>query len=181
MAGYGRNYYGDNRGNRDSYGNRGYSYEDRDSRPQQGDERAFINKGSLFLRQKRSPKSPDVGGDITIGGDVLTYILDLMNKGEQMVKLELGGWRRRSRNGDDFTSLAVSIPFSERDNYGRNDRREPDERQMMRGGYREQSGRDQRQIIDNRPRRQQSGMTDEEFARGDELPDFMRDDGEPPF
>lgn len=175
MAGYGRNYYGDNRGNRGGY-DRGYQ----ERRPQRDEQRTYINQGSLFIRDKRSPKAPDVGGDITIGGDVLTYILDLMNKGEQTIKLEIAGWKRRSRNGDDFTSLAVNIPYSERDNY-QQDR--PDERRMMRGGYAQQSGRrddrqDNRQ--DNRSRRQDS-MSDDEFARGDSLPDFMRDDGEPPF
>lgn len=72
----------------------------------------YPNSGALFARQKRTPNSADVGGDFTIDGDVLEYILREARKGS--VKLEISGWRKMGRSNEPFTSIKVAIPWKDR-------------------------------------------------------------------
>lgn len=72
----------------------------------------YVNSGALFRREKRTPNTPDMGGDITIGGDVLQYVLDNARSGA--VKLEVSANSRMGRNGQSFTSLRVNIPYEVR-------------------------------------------------------------------
>lgn len=162
----------------------------------------FPNSGALFGRDKTSDKSPDLGGNFSIDNEVLDYVVACMERGEK-VALEISAWRKQSRSGNNYMSITVNIPYKVRNpggqyrqqnNWGgggrsnfnaRNDPNRyedgPPPRQGgyggQRGGYAEQSG--------GSPRRQ---MPQDDFKRGDSLPDFMRDregggddDNEPPF
>ena len=68
------------------------------------------NRGALFVRQKYKETSPDVGGDIDIGGDVLQHILASVNGGATEVKIGLIGYKRNTKNGTPMTSLTAVIP-----------------------------------------------------------------------
>jgi hypothetical protein len=182
-----------NRGNDRDY--RGAS--DREAPAQQ----SYPNSGALFpVKQKRSDNSPDQTGNIVISDDVLDYVLRLAESGEE-VKLDLSAWIRISRNNTSFTSVKINIPYSvrmeeqgnptyqarprynqqrneprpeprpRRDNYDDEmDVRQQASQPARRGGYAEQSGRD-------RPQR----MSDEDFKRGDSMPDWLRDKDDVPF
>jgi hypothetical protein len=71
--------------------------------------------GALFVRDKngRSAMAPDWGGDVTLEGDVLDYVLRKAQSGGE-VKLELSAWKRQGRNNTTFISLAVQTPYAER-------------------------------------------------------------------
>jgi|SRR6478609_1260824 len=73
----------------------------------------YENSGTLFVRQKKGPKAPDYGGDFTIGGEVLDYIMRKAERGEP-VKLEVSGWKRMGRNNTTFVSLSIQTPYAER-------------------------------------------------------------------
>ena len=190
-----------NRGSNYQRGGGGGNYDDRDGSG--GGFQQFPNSGALFpTRQKRSDNSPDISGSITITDDVLDYVLREAEHGDE-VKLELSGWQRMSRNNTNFTSLKVNIPYAVRMEEGNPTYREPDhrpvrrderqlysqpQRAMRKNSYAEQSGRGEPQK-ENRiyrtkevtlrpgPKRQD----DDDFARGDQMPDFLRDDNDPPF
>lgn len=52
-------------------------------------------RGALFPNDKRgNPKAPDMSGRVTIAG----------------VEYRLAGWKQKSRAGQNYLSLAVSIP-----------------------------------------------------------------------
>ena len=57
----------------------------------------YPNAGAMFLRQKRSEKSPDMGGDIILSGDLLDYIIRCAERGDEC-KVELSGWKRKTRD-----------------------------------------------------------------------------------
>lgn len=78
-------------------------------------DRNYDNTGRLFARQKRTPNSPDVGGDIEFGQDLIEYLNDCLSKGKP-AKLELSGWMKLDRKRQSFTSLKVSVPYQEREN-----------------------------------------------------------------
>jgi hypothetical protein len=180
MAPYGGNY---QRGGGGNYGgNRGG-----------GGQQNYPNSGALFSQQKKSQNSPDMTGNVVVSEDVLDYILNHANQGE--VKLEISGWRRQAQSGTNFVSLKINIPYAERqqenpqyrpqNNYQRRppqgEREEraqygPPQRQAP-NAYAQQSGRYQ-----TAPQRQApQGPSQEEFERGDRMPDFMRDQDEIPF
>lgn len=68
-----------------------------------------INRGALFVRQKYKETSPDVGGDIDLGGDVLEHIISEVNRGATQVKIGLIGYKRNTRNGTPMTSLTAVL------------------------------------------------------------------------
>lgn len=73
----------------------------------------YPNSGTLFVRQKKGPKAPDYGGDFTLDGDVLDYIIRKAERGEP-VKLDISGWKRMGRNNTTFVSINIQTPYSER-------------------------------------------------------------------
>ena len=105
------------------------------------DQKTYPNSGALFARQKRSQNSADVGGDFTIDGDVLDYIVREARKGS--VKLEISGWRKMGRNNQPWTSIKVAIPYALRENLP--DRQQPN---YQRGSNQQQryQGNDQRAV-----------------------------------
>lgn len=71
----------------------------------------FPNSGALFYRRnKKNANGPDIGGDIDLGADILQYVLQMHRAGNP-VKLELAGWRKADRNGQNFYSLRVRKPY----------------------------------------------------------------------
>lgn len=70
------------------------------------------NRGALFGRNKRTTNSPDMGGDFLIGGDLLKYIMDEAQKGNQQIKVEMSAWRKMGRGNNPFMSISVSIPYA---------------------------------------------------------------------
>lgn len=136
------------------------------------------NRGGLFPRQKKTNKSPDMGGDLIIGGDLLDYILKKAERGEE-VKIELSAWRKPMKNGAAFLSLQAATPYAERQQgNGAFQRQEYNQREPQRGDYRQDRypQRDERQQFQQRDngyaqqrggRQQRLPMTDEEFKRGD--------------
>lgn len=71
----------------------------------------FQNGGALFHRQKKSPKAADYGGDFTLEGEVLDYVLRCVERNEQ-VKLDISGWQRQGRNNTNFISLSIEKPYA---------------------------------------------------------------------
>ena len=95
----------------------------------------YPNSGSLFVRDKRSPKAADYGGDFTLDNEVLDYVLRQAERG-QPVKLEISGWKRMGRNNTTFISVKIDTPYAERQQNG-------GARQPQRGGYQQQPQRQQ--------------------------------------
>lgn len=167
---------------RGNYGNQGGGkYPEDREQPQR-----FPNSGALFsVREKRSDNSPDMTGNILIADDVLDYIMREAEKGGD-VKMELSAWIRTGRNNNTFTSIKLNIPYDQRvlnqnpvyrkPGYPQRQQREEPQRQ----GYGEQSGRSEggRYRADP-PKPAPQRQTQEEFARGDRMPDFLRDDDDP--
>lgn len=90
------------------------------------------NRGALFARQKRSANAPDMGGEITLSGEVLDYILDEARQGRDP-KVSLSAWRKQGNSGP-MMSLSVQKPwdggqsrggdrYEQRDNYQRSPER----------------------------------------------------------
>jgi hypothetical protein len=164
--------------------------------------------GSLWPEtNKTSPRSPDAKGSIELTGEELTYIINEMNNGADVVKLELASWKKLTHDNRPFSSLSIQTPWAyrqeqqessgwggdrrdDRRNDRRDDRRDerqPERRQERRrddeaderNQYRERSGRGS---YPSKNRRQE--MSDDEFAKGDRMPDFKGgddDDLEPPW
>ena len=66
----------------------------------------YPNKGSLFPSTvRKSEKSPDFFGSIKVDR---SYLRDLMDKHtEDLIEIKLSGWKRESKTGNRFLSLAV--------------------------------------------------------------------------
>jgi len=66
----------------------------------------YPNKGSLFPSTvRKSEKSPDFFGSIRVDR---SYLRDLMDKhAEDLIEIKLSGWKRESKTGNRFLSLAV--------------------------------------------------------------------------
>ena len=93
----------------------------------------YPNTGAMFAREKKSEKAADMGGDFTLEGDVLDYVIRCAERGEP-VKLEIAGWKRRTRQGGQMLSVKIQTPYEQRgggprqNNYNRG-------AQPQRGGY----------------------------------------------
>lgn len=161
-----------NQRGRGNYGRNDYRGASDREEPQQ---QRFPNSGGLFpVKQKKSENSPDYFGNILIADDVLDYILREAQDGNE-VQLELSGWSRISRSNTNFTSVKINIPYEVRMEEGGNPTYRPGRRppQQQQRSYSQQSGRTERRPAPKR---------DEDFSRGDSMPDFLRDDDdEPPF
>lgn len=65
----------------------------------------YPNSGSLFPSTvRKSDKSPDFFGSIKIDP---AYLQDLISKSDGLVEIKLSGWKRESKTGNKFVSLAV--------------------------------------------------------------------------
>lgn len=65
----------------------------------------YPNSGSLFPSTvRKSDKSPDFFGSIKIDP---AYLSDLISKSDGLVEVKLSGWKRESKTGNKFVSLAV--------------------------------------------------------------------------
>ncbi len=66
----------------------------------------FLNKGSLFPSTvRKSEKSPDFFGSIKLDR---SYLRSLMEKhDEDGIEIKISGWKRQSKTGNSFMSLAV--------------------------------------------------------------------------
>lgn len=83
------------------------------------------NSGAIFQRQKRSPNSPDYGGQITLGEDLIEYLNECIANRQPAV-IDIACWAKQSRsNGKRFLSVKVDKPF---------------EKTQGRGGYQQGSG-----------------------------------------
>ena len=118
------------------------------------------NKGSggaLFSRQKRNDAAPDMGGDITIEGDELDFLIRCAEEGKP-VKLEISAWKKRTRDGGSFLSLSAQIPYAVRnEGSGRNDRND---------GYRDDRGGNRADIQTTRGT-YRSGRGGDDYERRD--------------
>jgi hypothetical protein len=65
----------------------------------------YPNSGSLFPSTiRKSDKSPDFFGSIKLDP---AYLQDLMSKSDGLVEIKLSGWKRESKTGNRFLSIAV--------------------------------------------------------------------------
>ena len=66
----------------------------------------YPNKGSLFPSTvRKSEKSPDFFGSIKVDR---SYLRSLMDKhDEDLIEIKMSGWKRESKTGNRFLSLAV--------------------------------------------------------------------------
>lgn len=167
-------------------GRGGYSRE-----PEDRSQQRFPNSGALFpTREKRTQNSPDLYGSVLIADEVLDYILREAQGGNEVL-LELSAWMKISRDNTSITSIKINIPYKVRQEeegnqtfrrpsypnrgqpaYGRERDTRQEERDESRNSYREQSAGTSRGS--GRPVGERS--ITEEFARGDRMPDFLRDD-----
>lgn len=76
-------------------------------------DKSYPNTGAMFAREKKSDKAADMGGDFTIEEEVLDYILRCVDRREP-VKLEIAGWKRRTRDGGQMLSIKIQTPYEER-------------------------------------------------------------------
>lgn len=58
-------------------------------------------------KHKTDDKHPDRRGQITLTGEVLSYIRDNAHKG--VVELDLSGWDKQSKNGDDYIRGSINV------------------------------------------------------------------------
>lgn len=66
----------------------------------------YLNTGGLFVSTiKKTEKSPDYFGNIKIDRNYLKFLMDQHD--EDGVEIKIGGWKRESKNGNRFISLAV--------------------------------------------------------------------------
>lgn len=74
------------------------------------DNKEFPNSGAMFQREKKSQKAADFGGDFTISGEVLQYVMAQAQAGLP-VKLEISGWKRIGQNNMNFLSISIQTPY----------------------------------------------------------------------
>jgi len=65
--------------------------------------------GALFIPQnRRSDKSPDFSGNITLSMDDLKKIIGLVKKGEDY-EIRVSGWKNKSKKGTPYVGLAINV------------------------------------------------------------------------
>lgn len=64
------------------------------------------NMGSMFLsKNKKTEKAPDFYGSIHIDKDLLIELVK--NRNSELIEVKLSAWKRSTKNGDPWLSLAV--------------------------------------------------------------------------
>ena len=64
------------------------------------------NMGSMFLsKNKKHDKAPDFYGSISIDKDLLIELVK--NRNSELIEVKLSAWKRATKNGDPWLSLAV--------------------------------------------------------------------------
>ena len=64
------------------------------------------NMGSMFLsKNKKTEKAPDFYGSIHIDKDLLIELVK--NRNSELIEVKLSAWKRATKNGDPWLSLAV--------------------------------------------------------------------------
>ena len=64
------------------------------------------NMGSMFLsKNKKSEKAPDFYGSIKIDKDLLIELVK--NRTSELIEVKLSAWKKVTKNGDPWLSLAV--------------------------------------------------------------------------
>lgn len=146
-------------------------------------DRSFGSGGALFVRDKKSAKAPDYGGDFTLEGDVLEYVLANAKSGK--VKLEMSGWKRMGRNNTVFISTQVQTPYEAR---GGQSRQPQGGRGSYGGGGQRQQGGYSGRSMEDRPRQEyqrEEPRRDMRQELNDDIPDFGsrggRRDNSPPW
>jgi uncharacterized protein (DUF736 family) len=68
------------------------------------------NTGALFPNnEKKTDKYPDMRGDVHLDK---TFLIQMMDKSKgATVKISLGAWKKESKEGLKFLSLAASEPY----------------------------------------------------------------------
>lgn len=68
------------------------------------------NTGALFPNnEKKTDKYPDMRGDVHLDK---TFLIQMMDKSKgATVKISLGAWKKESKDGLKFLSLAASEPY----------------------------------------------------------------------
>lgn len=150
-----------------------------------------MNGGALFSRQKKSQNSPDMGGDFTLDGEVLDYVMKMAERG-QPVKLELSVWRKMSRANQTYLDLKVSIPYAVRKDQQpqhvpskypqRNYQQQPPNQNMQ---YAENPQAQGALVRPNPYQAQRDGIPNrivqpDNFSQGDRLPAFTNGQTETP-
>jgi hypothetical protein len=68
----------------------------------------YLNTGGLFVSTvKKTEKSPDYFGTIKVDRNYLKFLMEQHD--QDGVEIKIGGWKRESKNGNRFISLAVDI------------------------------------------------------------------------
>ena len=77
----------------------------------------YPNSGALFMRDKKSEKSPEWGGDITMEASLLKKLIE--ESDGDGVKIKLSGWVRQGNRGefisikyDDFKPISQDRQFN---------------------------------------------------------------------
>ena len=82
----------------------------------------YANSGSLVPSTiRKSDKSPDFFGSIKVDP---AYLKDLMAKSDGLVEIKLSGWKRQSKAGNNFLSIAVDT-FVKKDAAPKQEEKDP--------------------------------------------------------
>lgn len=82
----------------------------------------YPNSGSLVPSTiRKSDKSPDFFGSIKIDP---AYLRDLLQKSDGLVEIKLSGWKRQSKAGNNFLSIAVDT-FVKKDAAPKREEKDP--------------------------------------------------------
>ena len=71
------------------------------------------DRGALFSRERKSEKSPAMGGDVVLSRATIKYLMECAQSGKEP-KIELAAWRQTSKKGDTYLSLKATIPYEDR-------------------------------------------------------------------
>ena len=69
------------------------------------------NKGALFTNdRKTNPGQPDFTGNIVLSKDLILFMTKEISAGREP-KIAIKGWRKQSKAGKNFVSLAAEEPW----------------------------------------------------------------------
>lgn len=91
------------------------------------------DNGALFpTRNKTSQNSPDLTGNITFSPDLIKYLVDKVQNGEEP-RIRLAAWRKRSAQGMDYYSVAAKEdePFGGKQATNRREFQQPAQRNFQ--------------------------------------------------